>query len=214
MKGKPQSATILKSVVAAFVAAFAATILFILPAEFGRDPTGVGRLLGLTQLADNKPIAPESSVRVLIEGAFPAAVEPFDKYEPPLIGLPFSSTSYDIDIQSDEFTIELAPNEQVEYKAVMNRGDMMVFTWTSDAEAIYSDFHADPTEDVDAYPEEYFVRYAQSEEPSGKGSLVAPFTGNHGWYWLNYGEKTMTIKLRVLGFYTEVYELDRSIQGG
>ena len=164
MKGAPESATILKSVVAAFVAALAATVLFILPAEFGRDPTGVGRLLGLTLLADNKSSAPETRLTVLIEGKFPEAVGSFDKYEPPLIGLPFSNTDYDIDIQSDDFTIELAPNEQVEYKAIMNRGDMMVFTWTSDAEAIYSDFHADPTEDMDTYPEEYFVRYAQSEE--------------------------------------------------
>ncbi len=210
MSDSPQSTTIIKGLVGAFVAAMLATVLFIMPAEFGRDPTGVGGLLGLTGLAETEAGIAEPKALAMV-GAFPAIVEDFDEYEPPVIGLPFANIISDIDMQRDDITITLEAGEQVEYKAIMNRGDSLVFAWTSDAEEIYSDFHADPTEDIESYPDGYFVRYQESEEPGSKGSLVAPFTGNHGWYWLNYNEEPVTIELKVRGYYTEIHELGRSM---
>jgi hypothetical protein len=174
MSDSPSSATLLKGIASMFVAGMAATVLFIMPAEFGRDPTGLGTLLGLTNLAATTPDEP---VPLAMEGAFPAIVEDFDEYEPPLIGLPFANTGLDIEMQSDDLTIMLQPGEQVEYKAIMNRGDMLVYEWTSDATEIYSDFHADPTENVEAYPDRYFVRYAESEEPArARSSRPSPAT--------------------------------------
>ena len=38
----------------------------------------------------------------------------------------------------------------------------------------------------------------------GHGSLVAPFAGEHGWYWLNISEKPVTIKLTFTGYHNEV----------
>lgn len=203
------SASLLKGLTAMFVAGMTATVLFIMPAEFGRDPTGVGSLLGLTRLASTTPDGP---VPLAMQGEFPAIVEDFDEYEPPLIGLPFSNTGLDVKLQSDDLTIRLEPGEQVEYKAIMNRGDMLVYEWSSDASEIYSDFHADPTENIETYPDGYFVRYAESEDPRSSGSLVAPFAGNHGWYWLNYNEEPATIELKVRGYYSEIHELGRSFQ--
>lgn len=210
MSDTPESTSIIKGLVAAFVAAMLATVLLIMPAEFGKDPTGVGGILGLTGLAETEAGSSEPRVMAM-EGAFPAIVEDFDEYEPPVIGLPFANIIDDIDMQSDEITITLKAGEQVEFKAIMNRGDSLVYSWTSDADEIYSDFHADPSEDVESYPDGYFVRYAESEEPLSKGSLIAPFTGNHGWYWLNYNEEPVTVELKVRGYYTEIVELGRSM---
>lgn len=211
MSDSPQSTTIIKGLVGAFIAAMLATVLLIMPAEFGRDPTGVGGLLGLTGLAETEAGIAQPKA-LAMDGAFPAIVADFDEYEPPVIGLPFANIIDDIDMQRDDITITLEAGEQVEYKAIMNRGDSLVYAWTSDAEEIYSDFHADPTEDIELYPDGYFVRYQESEEPGSKGSLVAPFTGNHGWYWLNYNEVPVTIELTVRGYYTEIHELGRSFQ--
>ena len=47
---------------------------------------------------------------------------------------------------------------------------------------------------------------------TSSGSIVAPFSGNHGWYWLNIEEHTIEITLKVAGFYSEIKELGRSFQ--
>lgn len=36
------------------------------------------------------------------------------------------------------------------------------------------------------------------------GSLVAPFGGEHGWYWLSLEEKTITITLTVTGYFNDI----------
>ncbi len=43
-----------------------------------------------------------------------------------------------------------------------------------------------------------------SPATKGHGSLVAPFAGEHGWYWLNISEKPVTIKLTFTGYHKEV----------
>ena len=202
-----QPGRIIKGLLLSLVAAGLVTLLFILPAEFGKDPTGVGSLLGLTRLGAKPAIVQRS---LPMEGEFPAVVMNFDEYEPPLIGLPFAS-SHDAPFSSKTFSISLQPGEQVEYKAVMEQGDMLLYSWTSDAAEVYCDFHGDPAT-RDGYPKGYFVRYAESETPAAQGSIVAPFDGNHGWYWLNYNEEAITIELSVSEQYSRVDELGRSFQ--
>jgi hypothetical protein len=38
---------------------------------------------------------------------------------------------------------------------------------------------------------------------------VAPFTGEHGWYWLNVSEGPITIKLTVTGYFTQLKDYGR-----
>lgn len=202
------SGRIIAGLLASLFAAALVTVLFVMPAEYGRDLTGIGSALGLTRLSAIPDLQP---ARLKMEGAFPAIDEEFDEYEPPLIGQPFGNTS-DTPFSSDRLTITLEPGEQVEYKALMEQGDMLVFSWTADAAEIYCDFHADPGGDRSAYPKGYFIRYEESEQPASHGSIVAPFAGNHGWYWLNYNEQPVTIELRVSGYYDDIHELGRSFQ--
>ena len=77
--------------------------------------------------------------------------------------------------------------------------------------SIYTDFHADPLE-VEKFPEQYWIRYLETEQPSASGSLVAPFDGNHGWYWLNIEENPVKIELEVHGYYDSIAEIMRSFQ--
>ena len=108
--------------------------------------------------------------------------------------------------------VELESGEQVEYKALMQRGDMILYSWSVEQGIVYTDFHADPTENKDSYPDDYFIRYRESETSNSSGSMVASFTGNHGWYWLNIEEFPIKITLEVAGFYSEIKELGRSFQ--
>ena len=54
---------------------------------------------------------------------------------------------------------------------------------------------------------EFFVRYRErTKRASAHGSLVAPFDGEHGWYWLNYNDFPVTITLTVTGFFDDIID--------
>ena len=61
------AATIWRGLLAALIAAAVVTVLFIMPAEYGKDPTGIGTALGLTAMANTQDAEP---VPLAMEGAF------------------------------------------------------------------------------------------------------------------------------------------------
>jgi len=209
---RPDARSVAKSAAVAFAAAFVATLVFVLPAEFGVDPTGIGATLGLVEpdsLVD-RPESPETPA-ALVVGSYPGIPTRFDYFEPDVLGEPFSRAQ-DMPFRSDTMNVALEVGEQVEVKAVMRRGDALVYAWRVDDGVVYSDFHADPGEGAAGYPDRYFIRYRESETAESSGSLVAPFDGNHGWYWLNIEEHPVTVMLDVRGYYREIGEIFRSYQ--
>ena len=50
----PTSRQLIRSTAIAFVVAALLLVTCVLPAEYGVDPTGIGRLLGLTQMGEVK----------------------------------------------------------------------------------------------------------------------------------------------------------------
>ena len=210
----PSQGNLLKGALLALVAAAVVTLLFVLPAEYGVDPTGIGAKLGLLDLAEAAESVENSGAsggNTIVEGTWPGIPEEFDFYEPDIIGDPYSRTQT-AKFRSDTITIELDVGEQTEYKAIMKQGDALVYHWKLEKGIVYTDFHADPGENAKGYPEMYYIRYAESETGDNSGSLVAPFAGNHGWYWLNIEEEPITITLEVHGYYDRVEELMRSYQ--
>ena len=212
----PSQANLLKGALLALIAAVFVTVLFVLPAEYGVDPTGIGAKLGLLDIAataETLEAGGSSGGNTIVEGAWPGIPENFDFYEPDILGDPYSRTQ-SAKFRSDTLTIELDVGEQTEYKAIMKQGDALVYHWKLDKGVVYTDFHADPGENAEAggYPDRYYIRYAESETGESSGSLVAPFDGNHGWYWLNIEEEPITITLEVHGYYDRVEELMRSYQ--
>lgn len=72
---------VLLATVAAFAAATAVFALFVLPAEFGLDPTGVGRVLGLTGLAGAPPEDIHRTTAALVEDERAFELAPFESVE-------------------------------------------------------------------------------------------------------------------------------------
>lgn len=101
--------------------------------------------------------------------------------------------------------VKLEPLEEVEIKSVLAAHKVIFYSWST-TEEVYYDFHAEPAKG----PESYFVRYAEGESLKDSGSLVAPFTGHHGWYWLNISENPLTIRLQVDGYHKELIEVFRN----
>ncbi len=79
----------------------------------------------------------------------------------------------------------------------------MLYSWTVNGGPVYVEFHGEPT--AGKWPEGFYQSYEKGDGVSaGHGSLTAPFTGNHGWYWLNLSDKPATITLQVSGYYSSI----------
>jgi hypothetical protein len=174
------------SVGAAAVAALVLT-LFVLPAEAGLDPTGVGSALGLTRMgAEAAPAAAPTAV------ATPAAP---DK----------SSIAKTAAWRSDEMTITLEPHSGAEVKAHMKEGDHFVFRWATEGGPVKVDMHG---ERVDAAEGEFTSYWEERQLAQAQGSFTAPFAGTHGWYWRNKGDTPVTVTVRTAGFYADLFRPD------
>lgn len=99
--------------------------------------------------------------------------------------------------------IELALDATVEYKLVMEQGDSAVYEWSVDDGEVYTDFHAHPPGEG-----EFFTRYSETEGNSDQGAIVAAYSGQHGWFWLNISDEPVTVVLKVAGFYDDLIEID------
>jgi hypothetical protein len=169
--------------VGAGIAATILTVLVVLPAEFGRDPTGFGRLTGLDKLAP----AHEHVIEVPTGSSAPAQ-------------------SQDMPFRTDTFEINLVPEgdktgrRELEFKVRMKTNQALVYTWAADGAAdgqFLSDLHGETT----TTPEVQVAEFKQEHALSANGSLVAPMDGVHGWYWLNKSPNKVTVRLKLAGFY-------------
>ena len=70
----PSSSSLLTSTVIALCVAGVLLVTCVLPAEYGVDPTGIGRMLGLTQMGEVKrAIAEEAAANAAAQAAADSA---------------------------------------------------------------------------------------------------------------------------------------------
>lgn len=181
------SGQILKASAVAAVAASVVLVTLVLPAEYGVDPLDTGRALGLTAIAD-----PQAGVAA-------TPVEVGREYVPTAQG---AAAAYGGAFKTETTTFTLQPYQYLEYKYQLEKGASMVFSWSADVPLTH-DFHGEP--DVKGAAE--VTSYDKRRLQAGNGSLVALFTGIHGWYWENPTGQAVTIRLSSAGFYSGGLEL-------
>jgi hypothetical protein len=199
----PSGRRIALSVVIALLVAGLVLVTAVLPAEYGIDPTGLGRAFGFTEL--NAPATRTIEVKDVLGGnervrevEIPAFNEPVPLPNPAV------HQSEDGPIQTRTMTIHLEPGQETEVKTVLRTSKVIVYTWRTEGGPAYCDLHGhDP-----AAGSEFFVRYREDPEGATEvtGSLVAPFDGEHGWYWVNINDVPLTITLTVSGFYDDIVD--------
>ena len=180
---------LLKATAVALVAAGAILITTVLPAEYGIDPTGIGKALGLTALHQAEARA-ESPAVVAAPEISPAASAPGEA----VIQQP---TPY----QSGEMTLTLQANEGAEIKALMKTGEAFVFSWTSTGGPVNFDMHGEKPNDGDNFT----TFWKDRVKAEGHGSFIAPFDGSHGWYWKNKGSEPVTVTVKLSGYFEKLY---------
>jgi hypothetical protein len=189
-------------VLAAIVAAAVLLVTAILPAEYAIDPTGVGGALGLTSMT--QPASRTFEVTDVIGGNEEVRlVEIPDFGEPIPLPNPAIHQEADTAPQTRTMMVAIPAEQETEIKTVLTEGKVILYSWSVDRGDIYSDFHGhDP-----AVSSEFWVRYREHQETTGgNGSLVAPFSGEHGWYWLNYNEHPVTVTLTVTGYFDDIID--------
>lgn len=172
--------------IAVFVAA-AILITTVLPAEFGIDPTGAGKAMGLTALS-----ATNAEAAKLPNSTATAA---------PVVQTPAEIVAKsDVPLRSDDMSLTLQPGEGSEIKATMRKGEQFVFNWATEDSPVNVDMHGEKPNAGDK-----FTSYWKGQQLTGdQGTFVAPFDGTHGWYWRNRGDKPVTVKVKVSGFYEKL----------
>lgn len=197
----PTPNRLLRSLVLALAGALAILVMFVLPAEYGVDPTGVGGALGLTAL--NKP------TRTLRIEDVTGGNERYREIEVPEVGQPIALPNPAVfqgkstTPRSAGKTIRLQPGKATEIKVVLDAGQVVLYAWHAAGGDVYTDFHGHEPDAAD----DAFVRYEEQQSGTrGNGSLVAPFTGEHGWYWLNISDGPVDVVLKVSGYYTDLVD--------
>ncbi|WP_267433177.1 hypothetical protein [Sphingomonas sp. GM_Shp_1] len=182
-------ATVGRASLAALGAGAAILVLFVLPAEYAIDPTGIGGALGLTRMANGGEAADTAPVPAVTA---PAVAVPAQTGANIARATPF---------RTDEKTVTLAPGKGIEVKARMKAGDSFNFRWNATG-LVRADMHGEPT----GGGENDFTDYwKQKNVSASQGSFTAPVAGTHGWYWKNREAVPVTITVRLDGFYDGVF---------
>ncbi len=188
------NATPAKATLWAIAMAAVLLVTFVLPAEYGIDATGAGRLLGLTTMGERKMAAASSASSPVIPAVASAVA---NKSSAPTAQYSTIST---LPLRVDEIDVKLAPKGEIEVKTVLPEGESLVFTWDAGGANLEFDFHGEPA----SGPSGAYLTFHKGTASKSGGTLRAPFTGTHGWYWKNLTDKNVVIKLRVSGFYSEI----------
>jgi hypothetical protein len=118
----PSTRQLIRSTLIALAAAIAILVTIVLPAEYGVDPTGVGRVLGLAEMGEIKTqLAAEAAADRLMDeqGSDPqsnAAPALLDGLLAILVGRHAAAQTAAVE-RSDEVSLTLAPGEGAEIKS-------------------------------------------------------------------------------------------------
>lgn len=190
----------------ALLAALVAGVVLVgavLPAEYGIDPTGIGRALGLTKLHNGASAAALSAAPADLK--LPTTVPPGSTVSAKgeVRGVAIASRQQ-LAYRSDTMEIVLPPRKGVEVKTHLAKDATLIYTWkTKGGELVNHDFHGEP---VDAGKDEFESFILDKGISESRGALIAPFTGVHGWYWKNTTDQPVTVVLSASGFYRDIYK--------
>jgi len=180
----------------AALAATAIVVLFVLPAEFGKDLTGFGKLTGLTRLAAPQPA---KSAAASAAKSAPSAPAPLLR-------------TYATRWRTDQIDIPLTSAEdlggEIETKVKMKKGATLIYSWTvtglTNPEEFYFDMHSQSV----PMPKVVVISHEARIGTGGNGALVAPFDGIHGWYLQNQSVGPVVVHLKLAGFYERMTPTD------
>jgi len=193
----PTKAQLFRSSIIAGIGAVAIMVTVYLPAEYAVDPTGVGRVLGLTEMGEIKvQLAEEAEADRLLDEQ--RALDQSSSVLNSVFSL-FVGAAHAQEAWQNEVTFVLEPGDTAEIKMTMEAGNTVTYAWTAKGGRVNFDLHAHSGgESVD------YERGAGQTE--GEGTIEAPFAGDHGWFWRNRDSTPITMTIQLRGEYSNIVE--------
>ncbi len=191
----PSTRTLARASLAAIGLAALLTVGVVLPAEAGRDPIGLGAVLGLTEMGRIK-------VSLAMEAAADAAMDAAGGTgETRNAAAPANAQA---NRWRDSMTVTLQPNQGIELKLAMRKAEKAFYEWKTDGAEVYHNTHGEPPN-----PPKGFAAhsYAKGTAKTDTGDLVAVYDGMHGWFWRNRSAKAVRVTLKTGGEYLVLKEM-------
>lgn len=190
----PSGKKLLRSTLLAVIIATVLLITVVLPAEYGIDPTRIGRVLGLTQMGEIKTALAREAEQ---ERANSAKTTQTSTNAPTQITNQTPSVNQSAS-RNDEMTVTLKPGEGAEIKLEMKKDAKVKYEWSTVGGAVNFDTHGDS-------PQVDYHGYGKGQQVErDAGELTAVFDGKHGWFWRNRTGGDVTITLKTNGEYASI----------
>ena len=176
----PSGRSLLKATLVAIVIAAIVLVVAVLPAEYGIDPLGAGRALGLDELAaaSEEAAANEANPSGLVTNDATPLHRQLNQYR----------------VDTREFKIP--PMVGMEFKYELDKGATMIYEWKSSFFVDF-DFHTEP----EGAPRGTSDSFEKGTAAQSRGGYTAPYDGIHGWYWENKTDREITLTLTASGFF-------------
>ena len=220
---------LIRATLGSMAAALAILVLFWLPSEYGVDPTGLGRVMGLTQMGEIKQqlyaeAADEDAVLAAQAAAERVSADPallarLDALESQLAAIAAALGAASPQTSAPEAltppaapaiarpTLEQAApawRDEVSYTLAPTQGIEIKLVMSEGARAEFEWTANGAVLNFDTHGDGggQSVTYEQGRGvPDQSGELVAAFDGNHGWFWRNRTDAPVTFTLRTRGEY-------------
>jgi hypothetical protein len=192
---------ILKATLLSVLIGGIALVSAILPAEYGIDPIGAGKLLGFNKLYSSPEAVQEAAP---IAAAYP--IIPLEKAgSGPNVPRPLEADNPPPKVQftsrQDTVKVIVPAGKGIEFKVNMLKYGKMKYEWhTADRSTLYLDFHGE-VKQSEAVKNVYFESYTLAYSNNMVGTFLAPYEGKHGWYFKNSEETDVVVVLRLQGEY-------------
>lgn len=167
----------------------------VLPAEYGIDPTGVGRMLGLQEMGEIKTqLADEAEADRNLESQDQSSLLN------DVIGLFVGSAhAQEAAVWQDETSFTLTPGESAEWKLVMEEGATAEYRMVVTGGRVNLDLHG--------HGGGQSITYEKGRGSTGaEGTIEAAFAGEHGWFWRNRDSGDVSVMIQVRSDYSEIVE--------
>ncbi|WP_422367499.1 transmembrane anchor protein [Pelagibius sp.] len=225
---KATSRGLIRATLGSIAAALAILVLFWLPSEYGVDSTGLGRVMGLTQMGEIKQqlyteAADEDAVLAAQAAAERVSADPallarLDALQgqvaaiaaalgaAPQTSAPEALTPPAAAAIASPTPEQTTPvwRDEVSYTLAPTEGIEVKLVMSEGGRAAFEWTANGAVLNFDTHGDGggQSVTYEQGRGvPDQSGELVAAFDGNHGWFWRNRTDAPVTFTLRTRGAY-------------
>ena len=188
----PSSSQLLKSTIIALAVTGALLLCVVTPAEYGKDPTGVGEILGLKQMGEIKIRLEKESHN-----------EKKDHNEHISLKDEVRENSETSEENQDVLEFIIEPDEAIEIKLEMIEGSFAKYNWETKNGGLNYNLHGDGYKGS----QKSIIYKKGRMTSSDSGEIISEFDGYHGWFWRNRNSTAVTVTLETIGNYIQIKKL-------